>query len=88
MDHGHCGEEGATVAEKGERQTSTQEHMGKINPHSNWLRKREGLDFVNSCHQWGLKPEVLKASGFGSGIAQRTLKASHKRSQLCSKEIP
>ena len=34
------------------RQTSTQESVwGEINPHSNFLGKHKGLNFVSSCNQ-------------------------------------
>lgn len=40
MDCGHQSREGATVAEEGERQTSTQgSAWGKTNPNSNWIGK-------------------------------------------------
>ena len=38
----------------------------KMNPCSNWLRKQEGPNFMNSCNQWSLKPRVLKVSVFSS----------------------
>ena len=64
-DPDHCGGEGATVMEKSERHISAQRNT-RMNPHSNWLGKREGLSFVSSCNQWGLKLGVLKVSVIGS----------------------
>ena len=54
----------------------------KTNPHSNWLGKQEGLNFLSSCNQWGLKPRVLKVTCLvGSGRAQRTLELLLEKSQ-------
>jgi len=50
--------------EKGERQTSTWEHRGKMNPHNNWIGKQEGLSFMTSGKQWDVKLGVLKVRGW------------------------
>lgn len=73
MDCAHCGREGVTVTEKGERQTITQGNaQGKQIPITiAW--KTKDMNFVSSCNEWGLKPGVSKASALGSGRAQRTL---------------
>ena len=34
-----------------------------MNPHSNWLGKQKGLNFLSPCNQWGLKLGVLKSAG-------------------------
>ena len=47
--------------------------MGKINLYSNWLGKQQGLSFMSSGNQWGLKPRVLKISVLGSWRAWRAL---------------
>ena len=49
--------------EKDERQTNIQGSMGKMNPHSNWLGKKEGLNFMTSGNKQGLKLE-FKVSEF------------------------
>lgn len=45
-----------------------------MNPNSNWLRKREGPNFLSWCHQWGLNSGVLDVSMLDSRRALRTLR--------------
>ena len=73
MDHVYCGGEEATVWRRVKDRPTHRGCTGKMNPHSNWLGKQEGLNFMSSCKQWGVKPKVVKVSMFGSGTAQRTL---------------
>ena len=55
-DPGHFGGEGATAAEKGEKQTNTQGRVqGKQISINNWLIKLKEPNFKSSCNQWGLK---------------------------------
>ena len=62
---GRCGGEGATVTEKGKSQTNRKwSTQGKKSPYQ-LLRKKEGLNFMSSHNEQGLKPRVLKVSGFG-----------------------
>lgn len=69
-DHGQCGAEVATVAnlsckkEELEIDQHTREYIGKTNLHSNYVGKQEGLDFVSSSKQQGLKPGILYSVGF------------------------
>ena len=73
VDHGCYGGEGAAVVEKGqETDQLTGQHMRKMIPHSNWLGKQEGLNFMSSCNQMGLKPGIFKVSVLGSGRPLRT----------------
>ena len=47
-------EEGALVSEKkGERETDKHiaEHTRRTFPHSHWLRKQEGLNFISSSQE-------------------------------------
>ena len=63
MDPGGCKGEEAVVAEKGGGHTG--ECTQRMLPQSHWLGKREGLNFMSSCNQGGLKAGVLKVSGLG-----------------------
>lgn len=46
---------------RGRERLAYGEHMGKRNPHGNWLGKQEGMNIMSSCNQWSLKPGVLKS---------------------------
>lgn len=58
---------GAVVGKKGKRERSTQGNTrGEHVPKATGLEN--GLHFVSSYNQGGLKPEVLKGSGLGSKL--------------------
>ena len=38
------------------------EHTRRTLPQSQWLGELDGLNFLNSCKQQGLKPRVLKVN--------------------------
>lgn len=42
-------------------------------PHSYWLGKFDGLNFISSCNQWGLKPGVIKVTRRGWDRAWKAL---------------
>lgn len=60
------------VREKAEYRQINKENV------SQRLGKQEGLNFVSSCNQQGLKPGVLKVSGLGKDKAQRALHCSRR----------
>lgn len=61
-----CGGEGDVVTEKGKRQTSTQGSICE-----KWIPIATGINFINSCSQWGLKPGVLKVSRHGTALGEK-----------------
>ena len=62
MDHEYYEGDGAVVT-KVKRERSSQGNAQGKHPQNYWLRKWEGLNFVSSYNQWGLKPVVSKFSG-------------------------
>lgn len=56
------GGEGAIITKKDEREERRGEHTRRMFPHSYWLGKQEGLNFVSPCNQRGLKPDLLTLS--------------------------
>jgi len=87
MDCCHCGREKAVVAEKGERQTSTEgSTWGEKNPHSNWLGQQEGPSSMTSGNLWGLNPGVLKVSEHGWDRAWRASHCSWRKGRQTTHE--
>lgn len=62
MDTSCCGWDMITENSEGERSTQGNT-QGEHFPQRHWLGKQEGLDFMSSCNQRGLKQGVLKVSG-------------------------
>ena len=72
MDHRYCGSKGAMVVEMGKRERShTGECTRRTFPQSHWLEIQEGLHFLSSWNQHGLKPGVWKVSELAWGRARR-----------------
>lgn len=77
---------GAVVGKKGKRERSTQENTrGEHVPRATGLEN--GLHFVRSYNQWGLKPEVLKGSGLGSDKADRAVPRSWRKGRRTTQGI-
>jgi len=65
------------VIKKGKRERGICRGMHKENvPQNHGLGKQEGLNFVSSCNQGGLKPGVLNVSVLGWDRAWRALPCS------------
>ena len=47
------------------REEHVGEHIRRAPPQIPWVGKQEGLNFMSSCNQQGLKSGVLKISGLG-----------------------
>lgn len=64
-----------------ERKGLTEEHTMKTLPQSHCLGKQEGLIFMNSCNQWGLKIGVLEVQwawlGYSPEDTAQLLKANN-----------
>ena len=56
-----------------EREEHRGECLRRTLPHSCWLGKQKGLNFVNSSSQLDLKPGVLQGNSLGWDRAQRAL---------------
>lgn len=61
------------LGERQKREEHTGEHTRRTFPQSHWLGKQEGLIFVSSCNQLGLKHGVLKVSRLGRDRSLRVL---------------
>ena len=57
-----------------------------MNPHSNWLGKWEGMNFMSYFNQWDLKPRILKVSMLGSVKFQGHWGCSWKEGRQTARE--